>query len=60
MLLLSRAKKSGINLNKLEETNHIKVVYEVIEQYRVLKPNVKYIVNIDKDIKMKIDSNDFK
>ena len=46
--------------NKLEETNHIKLVYEDIEQYRVLKPNVKYIVNIDKDIKMKIDSNDFK
>ncbi len=54
MLLLSKAEKSGINLNKLEETNPIKVVYEVIEQYRVLKPNVKYIVNIDKDTRISV------
>ena len=50
MLLLSRAEKSKINLNKLEEINPIAVVDEVIEQYRILKPNVKYIVNIDEDI----------
>ena len=60
MLLLSRAEKSEINLNKLEEINPIIVVDEVIEQYRVLKPNVKYMVNIDKDISMKIDPNDLK
>ena len=60
MLLLSRAEKSEINLNKLEEINPIIVVDEVIEQYRVLKPNVKYMVNIDKDINMKIDPNDLK
>ena len=60
MLLLSRAEKSEINLNKLEEINPIIVVDEVIEQYKVLKPNVKYMVNIDKDINMKIDPNDLK
>ena len=60
MLLLSKAEKSEINLNKLEEINPIIVVDEVIEQYRILKPNVKYIVNIDEDINMKIDPNDLK
>ena len=60
MLLLSKAEKSEINLDKLEEINPIIVVDEVIEQYRVLKPNVKYIVNTDKDINMKIDPNDLK
>ena len=60
MLLLSKAEKSEINLNKLEEINPIIVVDEVIEQYRVLKPNIKYIVNIDEDINMKIDTNDLK
>lgn len=60
MLLLSKAEKSEINLNKLEEIDPIIVVDEVIEQYRILKPNVKYIVNIDKDINMKIDPNDLK
>ena len=60
MLLLSRAEKSEINLNKLAEINPIIVVDEVIEQYKVLKPNVKYMVNIDKDINMKIDPNDLK
>ena len=60
MLLLSRAEKSKINLNKLEKINPIAVVDEVIEQYRILKPNVKYIVNIDEDINIKIDPNDLK
>ena len=60
MLLLSKAEKSEINLDKLEEINPIIVVDEVIEEYRVLKPNVKYIVNTDKDINMKIDPNDLK
>lgn len=60
MLLLSKAEKSEINLDKLEEINPIIVVDEVIEQYRVLKPNVKYIVNTDKNINMKIDPNDLK
>ena len=60
MLLLSRAEKSKINLNKLEEINPIAVVDEVIEQYRILKPNVKYMVNIDEDTNMKIDPNDLK
>ena len=60
MLLLSKAEKSEINLDKLEEINPIIVVDEVIEEYRVLKPNVKYIVNTDEDINMKIDPNDLK
>ena len=57
MLLLSRAEKSKINLNKLEEINPIAVVDEVIEQYRILKPNVKYIVNIDEDLIIFIDNS---
>jgi two-component system, OmpR family, sensor histidine kinase ArlS len=60
MLLLSKAEKSGINLNKLEEINPMIVVDEVVEQYRILKPNVKYMVHIDEDINMKIDPNDLK
>ena len=60
MLLLSKAEKSEIDLNKLDEINPIIVVDEVIEQYRVLNPNVKYIVNIDENINMKIDPNDLK
>lgn len=60
MLLLSKAEKSEINLNKLEQINPMIVVDEVIEEYRILKPNVKYIVNIDEDINMKIDPNDLK
>ena len=60
MLLLSKEEKSEISLNKLEEINPMIVVDEVIEQYRVLKPNVKYIVNIDENINMKIDPNDLK
>ena len=60
MLLLSKAEKAEINLDKLEEFNPIIVVDEVIDQYKILNPNVKYIVNIDEDIKIKIDPNDLK
>ncbi len=60
MLLLSKAEKSGINLNKLETISPMIVVDEVIEQYRILKPNVKYSVHINEDINMKIDPNDLK
>ena len=60
MLLLSKAEKSEINSNKLEEINPRIVVDEVIDHYRILNPNVNYMVNIDEDINMKIDSNDLK
>lgn len=60
MLLLSKAEKEEVDLNKLDEIYPKMVVYEVIEQYRVLNPNVKYIVNIEENIKMKIALNDLK
>jgi two-component system sensor histidine kinase ArlS len=60
MLLLSKAEKSEVDLSKLEEINPSAVVNEVIEQYKILKPDVKYIVNIDEKINMKIYSNDLK
>lgn len=60
MLLLSKAEKEEVDLNKLDEIYPKMVVYEVIEQYRVLNPNVKYIVNIEENIKMKIAPNDLK
>lgn len=52
--------KEEVDLNKLDEIYPKMVVYEVIEQYRVLNPNVKYIVNIEENIKMKIAPNDLK
>ena len=60
MLLLSKAEKSEVDLNKVDEIDPIILVDEVIEQYRFLNPNVKYIVNIDENIKIKIDPNDLK
>ena len=60
MLLLSKAEKSEVDLNKLEEINPEIVVNDVIEQYRILKPNVKYTVNVDKYINIKMYENDLK
>jgi len=60
MLLLSKAEKTEINLSDLEEIDPKIVVNEVIEQYRVLNPDVKYIINIEGNIKIKIDPNDLK
>ena len=60
MLLLSKAEKSVVDLNKVDKIDPVILVDEVIEQYRFLNPNVTYIVNIDEDIKMKIDPNDLK
>ena len=60
MLLLSKAEKSVVDLNKVDKIDPVILVDEVIEQYRFLNPNVTYIVNIDEDINIKIDPNDFK
>lgn len=60
MLLLSKAEKSKVDLSKLQLINPRIVVDEVIDQYKILNPNVRYIINIQEDIKMKIDLNDFK
>lgn len=60
MLVLSKAEKTQVDLTKLVEINPSVVVDEVIEQYRVLNPNVKYIINIEENIKIKIDPNDLK
>ncbi|MDV4150754.1 HAMP domain-containing sensor histidine kinase [Clostridium sp. AL.422] len=60
MLILSKAEKTEINLSDLEEIDPKIVVNEVIEQYRVLNPDVKYIINIEENIKIKIDPNDLK
>ena len=60
MLLLSKAEKTEVDFNKLDEIDPIIVVYEVVEHYKILNPNVKYIINIEENIKVKIDPNDLK
>lgn len=60
MLVLSKVEKVKIDLNKLDEIDPEIIVDEVIEQYRILNPNVKYIINIEKNIKIRIDENDLK
>ncbi len=60
MLLLSKAEKEQIDLSKLEEIDPKIVVDEIIDNYKVLNQNVKYIVNIEENIKMKIAPNDLK
>ena len=60
MLLLSKAEKSVVDLNKVYKIDPVILVDEVIEQYRFLNPNVTYIVNIDENIRIKVEPNDFK
>ncbi len=60
MLTLSRAEKVDIDLEKLNEIEPQIIIDEVIEQYKILNPNVNYITNIDEYMKVKIDSNDLK
>ena len=60
MLLLSKAEKSVVDLNKVDKIDPVILVDEVIEQYRFLNPNVTYIVNIDENIRIKVETNDFK
>ncbi len=60
MLLLSKAEKTELNLSKLDEIDPTIVVGEVVEHYKVLNPNVKYIIDIEENIKIKIDPNDLK
>lgn len=60
MLLLSKAEKTEIDFNNLEEFDPKLIVDEIIEQYRVLNPEVKYITDIEDNIKIKILPNDLK
>lgn len=60
MLLLSKAEKTEVDFNSLEEIDPKVIIDEVIEQYRVLNPRVKYIVDIEEKIKIKILPNDLK
>ena len=60
MLLLSKAEKSVVDLNKVDKIDPVILVDEVIEQYRFLNPNVTYIVNIDENIRIKVEPNDSK
>jgi len=60
MLTLSRAEKVNIDLDKLNEVQPKIIVDELIEQYKILNPNVNYITNIDEHVKIKIDPNDLK
>lgn len=60
MLLLSKAEKSVVDLNKVDKIDPVILVDEVIEQYRFLNLNVTYIVNIDENIRIKVEPNDFK
>ena len=59
MLTLSRAEKVEIDLGNINEVEPKIIIDEVIEQYKILNPDVNYITNID-DIKVKIDPNDLK
>ena len=60
MLLLSKAEKTELDFNNLEEIDPKIIIDEVIEQYKVLNPRVKYIVDIEENIKIKISPNDLK
>lgn len=60
MLVLSKAEKVEIDVSKLDEIDPEILVHEVIEQYRVLNSNIEYIVNIEENIKIKMDPNDLK
>jgi len=60
MLTLSRAEKLDIDLEKIKEIEPKIIIDEVIDQYKILNPDVNYITNIDEDIKVKIEPNDLK
>ena len=59
MLTLSREEKVEIDLENINEVEPKIIIDEVIEQYKILNPDVNYTTNID-DIKVKIDPNDLK
>ena len=58
MLTLSRLEKVDIDLEKLNGIEPKIIIDEVIEQYKILNPDVNYITNIDENIKVKIDPNE--
>ena len=60
MLTLSRAEKFDIDIEKIKEIEPNIIINEVIEQYKILNPNVNYITNIDENIKVRIEPNDLK
>ena len=60
MLTLSRAEKFDIDIEKIKEIETNIIINEVIEQYKILNPNVNYITNIDENIKVRIEPNDLK
>ncbi len=60
MLLLSKAEKIEVSLSELIEINPQIIITDLIEQYKILNPKVKYIIDIEKNLKVKIDSNDLK
>lgn len=60
MLALSKIEKIEIDLEKLNEVDPKIITDELIEEYKILNPDVKYITNIDKSIKIKMDANDLK
>ena len=60
MLTLSRAEKFDIDIEKVKEIEPNIIINEVIEQYKILNPNVNYITNIDENIEIKIEPNDLK
>ena len=60
MLTLSRLEKVDIDLEKLNGIEPKIIIDEIIEQYKILNPDVNYITNIDENIKVKIDPNDLK
>ena len=60
MLVLSKAEKLDINFESLEEIDPELVLYDVIENYSLLNPNIRYNLNVEEGLKVKIDKNDLK
>lgn len=60
MLVLSKAEKEIIDLNNLDEIKPEVIINELIDEYKILNEKVKYIVNIEENIKIKIKPEDLK
>ncbi len=60
MLILSKAENENIDLNELDKINPKDIINELIYEYRILNDKVKYIVNIEDNIKIKVKADDLK
>lgn len=60
MLVLSKVERTCIDLENLDEIDPKLVIDEVTEQYKILNENLNYSINVDENIRIKIDTNDLK